>query len=68
MQPIDTDQRLSSDQAAIYLGVAKSTLPVWRSTQKVQIPYAKIGRKVIYLKSTLDRFLAQNTHGAEVLA
>jgi hypothetical protein len=33
----------------------------------VEIPYTKLGRKVVYRKTDLDRFLARNTHDAETV-
>ena len=52
---------LSSEEAAAYLGVTKSTLATWRCIARRAIPYVKVGRKVRYRKSDLDSFMKQRT-------
>lgn len=51
-------ERLTRAEAAAYLGVNSQTLANWACTGKVQIPHHKVGRKVIYIKSDLDGYLA----------
>lgn len=51
------DRKFGNDEAADYLGVAHATLPTWRCTKRYGLPYIKLGRKVYYLKSDLDRFI-----------
>lgn len=51
-------ERLTRAEAAVYLGVNSQTLANWACTGKVQIPHHKVGRKVIYIKSDLDGYLA----------
>ncbi|EJB6972352.1 helix-turn-helix domain-containing protein [Enterobacter hormaechei] len=53
-------ERLTRAEAAAYLGVNSQTLANWAHTGKVEIPHHKVGRKVIYMKSDLDRYLAAN--------
>ncbi|HDU1478183.1 TPA: helix-turn-helix domain-containing protein [Klebsiella pneumoniae] len=53
-------ERLTRAEAAAYLGVNAQTLANWAHTGKVGIPYHKVGRKVIYMKSDLDNYLAAN--------
>ena len=53
--------QVSSEQAAAYLGVTKSTLGTWRCTGRYAIPFVKAGSKVRYRKSDLDTFLEQRT-------
>jgi excisionase family DNA binding protein len=63
-RPVETDrvaELLSSEQAAAYLGVTKSTLATWRCTGRYAIPFVKVGRKVRYRKADLDRFFEQRT-------
>ena len=45
---------LSTEDAAIYLGISARTLETWRCKQKYQIPYVKIGSVVRYRISDLD--------------
>ncbi len=53
-------ERLTRVEAAAYLGVNAQTLANWAHTGKVGIPHHKVGRKVIYMKSDLDNYLAAN--------
>ncbi|XEH22937.1 helix-turn-helix domain-containing protein [Edwardsiella tarda] len=53
-------ERLTRAEAAVYLGVNSQTLANWAHTGKVAIPHHKVGRKVIYMKSDLDCFLASS--------
>ena len=55
-------ERMRTEGAANYLGVAASTMVVWRCTKKVLIPYSKIGGRVVYARADLDRFLEENKH------
>lgn len=50
-------------QAASVLGVKKSTLAVWRSTGRYNLPFLKVGRLVRYRVSDLAEFLARRTSG-----
>ena len=58
--------KLTSAEAAAYIGVTPKTLEVWRCNRvRHQPPYYKIGRKVWYSKLVLDEYLAKriNTPG-----
>lgn len=57
--------KLNTDEAAEYLGVAPATLSIWRCTGRYVLPYLKIGRKVLYLRSDLDRFISSHRMGDE---
>jgi excisionase family DNA binding protein len=54
-------EMMTPQQAADYLGVKASTLGVWRCRRSYPIPFVKVGSKVCYRKSDLDRFLQQRT-------
>lgn len=56
-----TSDTMSTDEAAAYLGVAPSTLAIWRCTKRYPLPYIKVGRLVRYRKSDLDAFLISRT-------
>lgn len=58
------DALLDDAHAAKILGVAAKTLPVWRSTRRVEIPYVKIGRLVRYRMADLQHFITEQTVGA----
>jgi hypothetical protein len=59
--------RLNRRDAAAYLGVAASTLAVWSSTNRYNLPYVKMGRLVQYRIADLDNFIASRTVCAQVL-
>lgn len=52
---------MSPKAAAAYLGVAATTLAMWRCTKRYPLPYIKVGRLVQYRKNHLDAFLANRT-------
>ena len=62
--PVHIDDK----QAADALGVKPTTLAVWRSTGRYNLPFLKVGRLVKYRLSDLAEFLARRTanHTGEV--
>ena len=52
---------MNTAQAARYIGVTAGTLSVWRSTKLIKIPHIKIGSRVLYRQSDLDKFIEANT-------
>ena len=52
---------LSTEDAAIYLGISARTLETWRCKQKYNIPYVRIGSVVRYKISDLDNYIHKNT-------
>ncbi|MDF1690053.1 MAG: helix-turn-helix domain-containing protein [Cycloclasticus sp.] len=50
--------------AAILLCTTTRTLAKWRSTGQNNIPYKKLGRKVLYSRSDLARYLAKHSFNA----
>jgi hypothetical protein len=58
---MDNDERecrlLSRPAAAKYLGVSPGTLAVWATNQRYDLPYSKIGGKVMYDLEDLNRFI-----------
>lgn len=62
--PVSVDDK----QAADVLVVKATTLAVWRSTGRYNLPYLKVGRLVKYRLSDLAEFLARRTanHTGEV--
>lgn len=52
-------KKLTRPEAADYLGVTARTMANWHSSGRVKIPFYKVGRKkVLYLQSDLDAYLA----------
>ncbi len=51
---------LSRERAAAYLGIKPQTLAVWACTHRYNLPYVKIGRRVMYRRSDLEAFVNAN--------
>lgn len=52
---------LTPEQAAERIGVAASTLGIWRSTGRYNLPYVKAGSRVRYRASDVERFIERRT-------
>lgn len=50
---------LDERRAAALIGVAPSTLAIWRSTNRYALPYIKCGRLVRYREDDIIAFLEQ---------
>ena len=61
--PSRPPHQIDDKQAASALGVKASTLAVWRSTGRYNLPFAKVGRLVRYRLADLARFIASRTAG-----
>lgn len=59
--PKNPPVQIDDKQAAVALGIKASTLSVWRSTGRYNLPYMKVGRLVRYRLSDLAEFLARRT-------
>lgn len=59
--PKNPPVQIDDKQAATALGIKASTLSVWRSTGRYNLPYMKVGRLVRYRLSDLAEFLARRT-------
>lgn len=55
--PVHVDDK----QAAQVLGAKVSTLAVWRSTGRYNLPFLKVGRLVRYRVSDLAEFMSRRT-------
>ena len=66
--PKHPPSQVSDKQAAEVLGAKTTTLAVWRSTGRYNLPFVKVGRLVRYRVSDLAAFLARRTadHTGEV--
>jgi len=54
---------LSVEEAAMYLGVRKSTIYSWAWRRK--IPSVKMGRRLLFDRQDLDRIIEERKRGAE---
>ena len=50
-------------EAARYLGISPSTLCNDRCTRSLGVPFARLGRKILYYREALDRFLLARMEG-----
>lgn len=65
MSNASSKRGLTEVEAAIYLGVSRSTLRHGRCEGRrdgrmLPPPFVRLGRKIVYLKDDLDAWLAQN--------
>lgn len=54
---------LSTEAAAVYLGVSPSTLCNDRVTRSLNIPFTRLGRRVLYDRQELDAYLLARMEG-----
>lgn len=47
--------------AAAYLKIKEQTLANWAANRRYALPFAKIGRRVMYKKTDLDAFIEART-------
>jgi hypothetical protein len=55
---------LNRKQTAEVLGIKPQTLASWVVNQRYDLPYVKIGRRVMYKLADLNAFIARNSVGA----
>lgn len=72
MTPQDTAAKLAPTdhltprEAAAFLNIPEATLAVWRSTNRVHLPFAKLGgRHVRYRRVDLEAFISRNMRGVQ---
>ena len=58
-----SSQLLTRAAAAEFLGLKEQTLSVWATTQRYALPFIKVGSKVRYRQSDLEKFLESRTVG-----
>lgn len=54
-------QRMTTTEAAEYLGIKPGTLHTWRCIGRHKIPYIKVGASVRYDRTALDEYMKNNT-------
>ncbi|HEX4387791.1 MAG TPA: helix-turn-helix domain-containing protein [Steroidobacteraceae bacterium] len=60
---MSTEPLLTPKQTSRILGVTTDTLAVWRCRKRYALTFIKVGRKVMYRSSDIDRFLKRRTKG-----
>lgn len=61
---ITSSENLTPKQTAELLNLPQATLSVWRSTNRVVLPFFKLGHHVRYRRSDIERFIEQNLRNA----
>jgi excisionase family DNA binding protein len=56
-----TEPLMTPAEAADYLRVAEGTLTVWRCTGRHDLPFVRVGRRIMYRRSALDRWIDART-------
>jgi hypothetical protein len=54
---------IDRNQAAKYLGIEPQTLAVWACNKRYDLPYIKVGRRVMYQLSDINAFIDRNRVG-----
>lgn len=62
---VASGDNLTPRQTATLLNVPEATLAVWRSTNRVSLPFFKLGHHVRYRRTDIERFIAQNLRHGE---
>jgi hypothetical protein len=52
-----TTRLLTPDQTRQRLGVSIGTLAVWRCTRRYNLPFVRVGSKVMYREEDVERFI-----------
>jgi len=67
---MSTDPLRKPPWAAEYLNVQVQTLAMWRSSGRHDLPFIKVGRRVMYRQSDLDAWLESRrvTHTGQLPA
>jgi excisionase family DNA binding protein len=52
---------ITATAAAEYMGISPATLQYWRSMSTHKIPYIKVGGRVLYRISELEKWLESRT-------
>jgi len=64
---MDENERMTTTEAASYLGVSYRTLVMWRYKKIFGLPFVRVGRRIYYRRRDLDEWLEQRREapGAE---
>ena len=54
----DDPKLITPRDVANRLGVETTTLANWRSNRRYRLPFVRVGRKIMYRKGDVDRFIA----------
>ncbi|MEX2151281.1 MAG: helix-turn-helix domain-containing protein [Steroidobacteraceae bacterium] len=62
------DTLLTPIQAAKILAVSTNTLACWRSTKRYPLPWVRVGNRVRYRQTDLDRFITARSQNVQPAA
>ncbi len=54
-----TQRLITPDKVSEILGISKGTLAVWRSIGRYNLPYVKIGSRVMYRLTDIQAFIEE---------
>lgn len=60
---MNAEALITPEQTSNLLGVSTHTLAVWRCRKRYGLRYVKLGRKVMYRPTDIERFLRSRTEG-----
>ena len=58
-----SDKYFNSDELCSYLGIASSTLSIWKRENK--IPFSRLGKRVVFCKQKIDEWVKRNENFEE---
>jgi hypothetical protein len=62
VNPEKFDPLLTPAETAVRLrGTTVGTLAVWRSTKRYDLPFVRIGAKIFYRASAIEKFISERT-------
>lgn len=54
------EKNLTPQEAATLLGIKPATLAMWRHTKRYNLPYLKLGHKIMYRTTDVQCFIDQH--------
>jgi len=61
LKVMDTQALLTPEQVSMRLGITPETLQAWRTCNRYDLPYVKVGRLIRYRNVDIERFIARRT-------
>jgi excisionase family DNA binding protein len=61
---VEKPEYMSTQAAAVYMGLKPQTLSAWRCSGRYCLPFLKVGRKVLYKKIDVDNWMRSRTRTA----
>lgn len=58
---VEKPEYMSTQTAAVYMGLKPQTLSAWRCSGRYCLPFLKVGRKVLYKKTDVDTWMSERT-------